>query len=195
MSTIELDGVEADSGLSSANIQVFAKAVARKAMYDNLQPHLGFVIEEFTKVVPKATRERLSWQQLMDLFSGKRLEPCEFIREWRKRTTYKACQETDFVVQTWWEYVSERSKDELHRIFAWCTGFATMPATTWKFAIHVREDSERVPTVNTCMTDDLSAYNHGIRMPTLYLPSTSSKEMLYRHMDWALAAGTAMHLH
>lgn len=181
--------------LTMESLEAFADAVARKALSQNLQPHLGQIVEEFRRVVPQRVRQSLAWQQVRDRISGRRLDPEAFVREWRDRTTYQSCSEADESVRLWWGYVSGRTAEELTRLFAWCTGFAAIPVTAWKFQIKVVDDVVRCPSINTCMTDDPSAANRGVKMPTIYLPAYDSQATLARKMEWAIAGASAMHLH
>jgi hypothetical protein len=181
--------------LSADNLPAFAEAVMRKALTQNMQPYLDAVVEEFRRVVPQRLLQGLTWQQLQDRISGQRLCHETFIKEWRARTTYQCCDEDAVGVALWWCYVSERSEEELRKLFSWCTGFASVPVTSWKFQIKLVDDSGRCPTINTCMTDDASAANRGVKMPTLYLPTYDSTETLAHKMEWALSAASSMNLH
>jgi len=194
-SIVEGPGLDGGGMLSSANVQAFADAVARKALTEDLRPCLDAVVREFGRVVPRVLQRGLSWQQLQELISGQLLDPGAFVRAWRCKTTYQSCQESDPAVSLWWDYVSERPAEDLRQIFSWCTGFAAIPATAWRFQIRTVEDACRCPTVNTCMTDDPSAANRGVKMPTLYLPAYDSKATLARRMEWAIAGASALHLH
>jgi hypothetical protein len=186
-----------DAGeLDSSNVQAFAEAVARKALTENLAPHLEACAEEFRRVVPHSVRNGLSWQQVQDRVSGRRLDSTSsFVQEWRSRTTYHSCGEDDESVKQWWSYVSERTAEELPVLFAWCTGFAAIPVTAWKFQIRAVEDTSLFPTINTCMTDDPSAANLGVKMPTMYLPAYDSKSTLTKRMEWAIAGASTLNLH
>jgi len=195
VSNVQGPGVRGGEALSTANLHAFAKAVATKALADNLKPHLDSIIEEFRRIVSQRVRGGLSWQQLQARISGQRLDPAAFVRAWRERTTYQACNEDHESVRLWWAYVSERTGEDLLRLFAWCTGFAAIPTTAWKFRINVIDDVKRCPTVNTCMTDDTSAANRGVKMPTVYLPAYSSKATLAQKMEWAIAGASGIHLH
>jgi len=195
LSHVQGPGVLAGEDLTAVNLRAFAEAVARKALSQNLQPHLSLIIEEFQRVVPQRVRQVLSWQQVRDRLCGQRLDPEAFVREWRDRTTYQSCCEADESVRLWWGYVSERTAEELSRLFSWCTGFAAIPVTAWKFQIKVVDDVVRCPTINTCMTDDPSAANRGVKMPTIYLPAYDSQATLAQKMEWAIAGASAMNLH
>mmetsp|Transcript_96620 Transcript_96620/g.186336 ORF Transcript_96620/g.186336 Transcript_96620/m.186336 type:complete len:463 (+) Transcript_96620:580-1968(+) len=190
-----VDGPGLSDELTMENLEAFADALAMKALSQNLQPHLGRIVEEFRRVVPQRTQQSLTWQQVRDRISGRRLDPEAFVREWRDRTTYQSCSEADESVRLWWGYVSDRTAEELSRLFAWCTGFAAIPVTAWKFQIKVVDDVVRCPSINTCMTDDPSAANRGVKMPTIYLPAYDSQATLARKMEWAIAGASAMHLH
>jgi len=192
VSQVESQGFCASEPLSASNIQAFAEAVARKALTENLQPHLDLVTAEFRSVVPQDLLRSLSWEQVQDRISGQRLDPAAFVHEWREKTT---CDEGNETVARWWSYVSELPIEDLLRLFAWCTGFAAIPVTAWKFQIKVVDETGRCPTVNTCMTDDSSAANRGVKMPTMYLPAYSSKETMAQRIDWALAGASTMNLH
>lgn len=180
--------------LCASNLKPFAEAVLSKALVENLQPYLDIVIQEFCRVVPLRVRRGLSWQQVQERISGQRLDPGAFVQAWRCKTSYQCCDETDESVALWWEYVSEQTAEELQRLLSWCTGFAAIPVTAWKFRIKVVDDLG-CPTVNTCMTDDPSAANRGVKMPTMYLPAYKSKAILARRMEWAIAGASAMNLH
>jgi len=195
VSDVEGPGIAGGEELSVSNLQAFAEAVIKKALVKNLEPQLTTIVEEFGRVVPQRVRQGLSWQQIQDRISGRRLDPEAFVQAWRAKTTYQACTEADPSVKLWWGFVSERSADDLPQLFAWCTGFAAIPVTAWKFQIRIVDDNGRCPTVNTCMTDDPSAANHGIKMPTLYLPTYDSKATLARKMEWAIAGASALNLH
>lgn len=181
--------------LSVDSLAEFARALARKAMHTNLQPHLDAVAEEFRSVVPSRTLQGLEWQQLQDRLCGKRLDTRAFVAEWRRRTTYHGCEEADRRVRQWWDHVATRSNEELRRLFAWCTGYAAVPVTAWKFQIQAVDDARRCPTVNTCLTDDPSAANRGVKRPTLYLPDYASQVELARRLEWSVAGACAMLLH
>jgi len=195
VSDVEGPGLSRGEELTAANIRAFAEAVAKKALTHNLQPHLGYIIEEFHRIVPQRIQQGLTWQQVRDRISGRRLDPESFVREWRDRTTYQSCSEADESVRLWWGYVSGRTAEELSRLFAWCTGFAAIPVTAWKFQIKVVDDGLRCPTINTCMTDDPSAANRGVKMPTIYLPAYDSQATLAQKMEWAIAGASSMNLH
>jgi len=194
-SHVQGPGVLGGEDLTAVNLRAFAEAVARKALTENLQPYLGLIIEEFNRVVPQRVQQNLTWQQVRDRLSGRRLDPEAFVREWRDRTTYQSCTEADESVRLWWGYVSERTAEELSRLFSWCTGFAAIPVTAWKFQIKVVDDVVRCPSINTCMTDDPSAANRGVKMPTIYLPAYDSQATLAQKMEWAIAGASAMNLH
>lgn len=184
--------------LSSANLRAYAEAVTRKALVENAKPYLELVVQEFGRVVTVRTRKGLTWQQVQERISGQRLDAGAFVSEWQSRTSYQCptgSVESNQSVALWWDHVSDRSAEELHRLFAWCTGFAAIPVTAWKFQIKVVDDEGQCPTVNTCMTDDPSAANRGVKMPTLYLPAYTSRDVLEHRMEWALAAAAGMHLH
>jgi len=193
-SFVEGPGVQGGEALSAANLQAFAEALAQKALVRNLQPHLDIVVAEFRSLVPRSLRESLSWEQVQDRISGRRLESEAFVSAWRENTTYRSCAQEDVGVRMWWEYVSCRSAADLQQLFAWCTGFAAMPATPWKFQITGVDDPGRCPTVNTCMTDDPSAANRGIKMPTMYLPTYECEATLARKIEWALAGALGLYL-
>lgn len=188
-------GLGSREQLTAENLPTFAAAVAHKALDENLQPHLSVVVEEFRRVVVPKVLHSLSWLDVQDRLSGQRLDPNDFVREWRKRTTYEGCVEADRRVQLWWDHVSERGAEELGRLFAWCTGYAAAPVTAWKFQIQAVDDAKRCPTVNTCLTDDPSAANRGVKRPTLYLPAYDSEVELARRLEWAVAGACAMLLH
>eukprot|EP00927_Polykrikos_kofoidii_P079261 TRINITY_DN76047_c0_g1_i1.p1 TRINITY_DN76047_c0_g1~~TRINITY_DN76047_c0_g1_i1.p1 ORF type:complete len:1071 (+),score=209.88 TRINITY_DN76047_c0_g1_i1:183-3215(+) len=193
------DNTVAETGptcLMASNLEGFARAVMRKALSEDLQPALDIVVKEFRRVVPSRVLQRLTWQQVQDRVSGRRLEnPEAFVQEWREKTTYQACLADDAIVSLWWGFVEDLSAEELLALFTWCTGFASIPVTAWKFRVMAVDDTSRCPTVNTCMTDDATAANRGVKMPTLYLPAYDSKQLLKRKMDWAIAGGDALHLH
>jgi len=195
VSQVEGPGVLAGEALSVDNLQAFAEAVLQKALTGNLQPQLDAVVSEFRRVVPPKIQRSLSWQQVQDRISGQRLDPEAFIEEWRGKTTYQGCGEEDENVKLWWDYVSEHTPAELQRLFSWCTGYAAIPTTAWKFQIKAVDDTARCPTINTCMTDDPSAANRGVKMPTLYLPGYDSKATLAQKMEWAIAGASTMNLH
>eukprot|EP00929_Paragymnodinium_shiwhaense_P031970 TRINITY_DN1779_c0_g3_i1.p1 TRINITY_DN1779_c0_g3~~TRINITY_DN1779_c0_g3_i1.p1 ORF type:complete len:1004 (+),score=229.06 TRINITY_DN1779_c0_g3_i1:16-3027(+) len=136
-------GLDSTGGeLTSGNLQAFAEAVTRKALTENLQPYLSVVVGEFRRVVPQSVRQGLSWQTVQDRISGRRLESSEaFVKEWRGKTTYSSCDEENETVSLWWDYVSELPVEELSALFSWCTGFATIPVTAWKFQIKAVEDT------------------------------------------------------
>jgi hypothetical protein len=188
-------GLADGEALSESNLRAFAEAVARKALVENLQPQLGFVTEEFRRVVPLTLRESLSWRQVQERISGRRLDPEVFIREWRSRTTYQSCEETDESVRLWWSYVCRCTAEELSQLFTWCTGFGAIPVTAWKFQIKLIDDPRRCPTINMCMTDDPSAANRGIKMPTISLPAYTSMSTLAQKMEWAMAGASGMNLY
>jgi len=194
-----VDGFEEDSGdaaeLSIEKLPAFAEAVTHKALIANLQPHLDTIVKEFRSVVPKKLCTSLTWQEVQDRISGKRMDSESFVQEWRERTTYGSCEEKDAVVQLWWEFVSDQLATDLHRLFTWCTGYAAIPTTPWKFHIKVVDDTRRCPTINTCMTDDSSAANRGVKMPTIYLPAYDSKAILAQKMSWSLAGASGMSLY
>lgn len=195
-STSLVSGPGVPSGeLSAASLPAFATAVARQALTENLQPHLDVVIEEFRQVVPPRTLQGLTWKQLQDRVSGQRLCPEDFVREWRSRTTYQCCDAADDGVTLWWSYVADRNAEELQQLFSWCTGFAAIPVTAWRFMIKAIDDSARCPSINTCMTDDVTAANRGVKMPTLYLPAYDSKATLAQKMEWAVAGASSLNLH
>jgi len=91
--------------------------------------------------------------------------------------------------------VSNCTNEHLFLLFSWCTGFAALPVTEWKFQIKVTDDNRRCPSVNTCMTDDSSAQNAGVKMPTMYLPWYHSEAELTQKMEWALAAASGLNLY
>lgn len=194
-----VDGFTEDSGvpseLSAEKLPAFAEAVTRKALVSNLQPHLDIIVKEFRSVVPKRLGASLTWQQVQDRISGKRMDSASFVQEWRDRTTYSSCEEKDAAVQLWWEFVSDQLDADLYRLFTWCTGFAAIPVTPWKFQIKVVDDTRRCPTINTCMTDDSSAANRGVKMPTIYLPAYDSKATLAQKISWSLAGASSMSLY
>eukprot|EP00930_Biecheleria_cincta_P057721 TRINITY_DN43604_c0_g1_i1.p1 TRINITY_DN43604_c0_g1~~TRINITY_DN43604_c0_g1_i1.p1 ORF type:complete len:880 (-),score=115.55 TRINITY_DN43604_c0_g1_i1:142-2661(-) len=183
--------------LSSSNLPDFAKAVARKTLVANLEPYLGSLTEEFRKVVGEQLLSGLSWDGLQEMISGRQLDPEGWIREWKAQTTYTHCDEKSEVVQLWWAFVSERSSEELPKLFEWCTNYPAVPTTAWKFHIALVEDSNRLPTVNTCMTDDRGVANRGVPEPRLHLPPCCNKEALSSKMEqvlWRKGASCAMNL-
>jgi len=195
LSNVQGPGIHGGEALSAANVQAFAKAVAAKALSENLSPHLEAIVEEFRRIVSQRVRGSLSWEQLQCRISGQRLDPEAFTRAWKEKTTYQACNEDHESIRFWWSYVTELPPTDLLRLFTWCTGFAAIPTTAWKFRINVVDDVGRCPTVNTCMTDDASAANRGVKMPTLYLPAYESKATLTKKMEWAIAGACGIHLH
>jgi len=193
-SRVQGPGLREGAELTAESLPAFAEAVVRKALIDDLQPHLDIIKKEFRSVVPKKLRLSLSWQQVQDRISGKRLDPATFVQEWRDKTSLGSCAGRDHILGIWWEYVSELSTEELRGLFTWCTGFAAIPVTPWKFHIQVVEDIDRCPTINTCMTDDPSAANRGVKMPTMYLPAYECKAILAQKMEWALAGASGLSL-
>jgi len=187
-------GIRGGEPLSASNLKAFAEAVAVSALEEQLQPFLGAVVAEFRRVVPAKLLRGLSWRDLQDRLSGQRLDQASFVAEWRRHTICELCDDDDPAIELWWRHVRGRSPEELRRLFAWCTGYAAAPVTAWKFQIQVIEDTSRCPTVNTCLTDDPSAANRGVKRPTLYLPAYSSAEELARRFDWAIAGACEMML-
>lgn len=100
-------------------------------------------------------------------------------------------------MQCWWAFVAERSAEELPKLFEWCTNYAAVPTTAWKFHIALLDDPNRLPTINTCMTDDRGVANRGVPEPRLHLPPCESKAALAQKMAqvaWERGAATAMTL-
>eukprot|EP00927_Polykrikos_kofoidii_P049776 TRINITY_DN43789_c0_g1_i1.p1 TRINITY_DN43789_c0_g1~~TRINITY_DN43789_c0_g1_i1.p1 ORF type:complete len:1011 (+),score=185.36 TRINITY_DN43789_c0_g1_i1:141-3173(+) len=192
---VTLFGNDAGGKLSVSNLEVFAEAVTRQAIYEDLQPYLDIVASEFRSVIPEELQQELSFTQIQDRISGQRLDPKAFVEEWRGKTTYCDCNSEDDRVRLWWSHISGLDGQELSEVFSWCTGFAAIPSTAWKFQIKAIDGSDRCPTISTCMTDDPSAANRGVKMPTLYLPDYESREALAQRLTWAVAGASAMHLH
>lgn len=192
---VQGEGISEGEALTSSNLSAFAAAVQRTALVDNLQPHLAHVVEEFRKVVPENLLNELTWQQVQERISGKTLAPEAFLALWQEKSAYKLCSENDVPVQLWWEYLRQQSQQELYHLFTWCTGFAAPPATAWKFQIQVVEGTHRFPSINTCLMDEGSPRNRGVKMPTLYLPSYESMDALARHMKLATTGSSSMAMH
>ena len=187
MSVVSLDGLAAGEALSAATLPAFTEALTRKALTENLQPHLRSLVSEFRLVVSPGLLEALTWQQVQERIAGQLLDKEAFVDEWQARTTYHACHFLHPTVRLWWSFVREASPEASRSLFEWCTSYAAMPATAWRFQIRLLESTERCPSVNLCMTDATDAANHGVKMPTLYLPAYSSMAVLRRKMEWALA--------
>lgn len=192
---VQGEGISEGEALTSSNLAAFAAAVQRTALVDNLQPHLSHVVEEFRKVVPDNLLNEVTWQEVQERISGKTLAPEAFLALWKEKSAYKLCSENDVPVQLWWEYLRQQSQQELSHLFTWCTGFAAPPATAWKFQIQVIEGTHRFPSINTCLMDEGSPRNRGVKMPTLYLPSYESMDALTRHMKFATTGSTSMAMH
>jgi len=181
--------------LSAATLPEFAKAVARKVLVTNLEPYLGLVIDGFRKVIGPQAIDGVTWQALQEAIAGRDLDPAKWVEDWKERTTYKDCSESDEYVEYWWAFVTERSAEELPKLFEWCTNFPAVPATAWKFHITLLDDANRLPTINTCMTDDPGLANRGVPEPRLHLPPCKSLEALRERMSqvsWQSGAASAM---
>jgi len=195
VSGVSGEGLAEGDALTVDNLKAYAAAVQRQALVDNLQPHLSHVVEEFQSLVPEALLSEMTWQQLQERLSGRCLTPEAFMQLWKERTAYKLCTEEDTTVQLWWEYVAQCNSEELSNLFTWCTGFAAPPATPWKFQIQVIDGTQRLPSVNTCLTDETSRESRGVKMPVLYLPTYESKEDLVKFFKLATAGSAAMAMH
>lgn len=187
-------GAEGGEELNRGNLLTFAEALAKKVLVENLQPHLGHIIEEFRRVVPEEARTKLTWQKLQDAVSGRRLDVIDWVKEWQAQTSYHLCTADDLQVQLWWAFAASLPAERLKPLFSWCTGFAAIPATPWRFRIWSTDDPTRHPQVNTCMTDDPSGRNQGVKMPVLYLPPYSDMETLAHKFEWAVAGASSLDL-
>lgn len=185
------------NGLSASNLPIFAQEVAHKTLVANLEPYLGPLTEEFRKITGERQLQDLSWEGLQEMIAGRQMDPQGWIREWQGCTTYTDCSEETEIVKWWWTFVSDRRPQELPKLFEWCTNYPAIPATAWKFHIALIDDTNRLPTINTCMTDDRGVANRGIPEPRLYLPPCASREALEQMMSkvsWDRGAATAMTL-
>lgn len=117
------------------------------------------------------------WRRVQSLISGFRVE----VDAWKAKTIYRgSAGENEPIVNLWWQYVSgceARNYEELRQLFQWCTGWASVPTTDWKFQISILDEpsqiepgKERLPSMILCMTDDSSVANSGVKTPTLNLP-------------------------
>eukprot|EP00930_Biecheleria_cincta_P032993 TRINITY_DN22853_c0_g3_i1.p1 TRINITY_DN22853_c0_g3~~TRINITY_DN22853_c0_g3_i1.p1 ORF type:complete len:1007 (-),score=152.32 TRINITY_DN22853_c0_g3_i1:130-3150(-) len=117
------------------------------------------------------------WRKVQSLISGFRVE----VDAWKAKTVYRgSAGDREPIVKLWWEYVSgceARNYEELRQLFQWCTGWASVPTTDWKFQISILDEpsqiepgKERLPSMILCMTDDSSVANSGVKTPTLNLP-------------------------
>lgn len=188
-------GIEHGKELSPSDLIPYAKAVTEKTLVTNLSASLEPITEEFRKVVGDRKLQELTWESLQEMFSGQQLDPQEWIRLWKSRTTLKCCEspKEKQAVEYWWEFASEVSAEKsenVRNLFAWCTNFATVPATPWKFQIWLTDKpTTEPPTVKTCSTDDDEdgTAHAGVPQPILFLPPYESKEVLVSKMsvtDW-----------
>jgi len=183
--------------LSASNLPAFAKEVAHKTLVANLEPYLGPLTEEFRRITGERQLQDLSWESLQEMIAGRQMDPEGWIKEWQSCTTYTDCNEENEIIQWFWRFVSDRSPQELPKLFEWCTNYPAIPASAWKFHIALIDDNNRLPTINTCMTDDRGVANRGIPEPRLYLPPCTSKEALEQKMSkvsWEKGAATSMTL-
>lgn len=117
------------------------------------------------------------WRRVQSLISGFHVD----VAAWKTKTIYRgSVGEHDAIVNLWWQYVSgceARNYEELRQLFQWCTGWASVPTTEWKFQINILDEpsqiepgKERLPSMILCMTDDSTVANSGVKTPTLNLP-------------------------
>jgi len=183
--------------LSTSNLQEFAEAVARKTLVTNLKPYLGPLTEEFRKVAGEQKLRSLTWEQLQERIAGLQVDTPGWIEEWKSKTGYTFCDEEHEVVKLWWSFVSDRRAEDLPKLFEWCTNFPAIPVTRWKFHIQLLDDANKLPSMNSCRTDDRGIENRGVPEPIVYLPHVSSKSDLDEKMskvNWEKGAANTMHL-
>lgn len=162
--------IEGMDELSARTLEEFIAVSTRKLLVGNVQPHVDWVVREFTQVVGAGNMR--PWSEVQKALAGDEVH----VEAWKSMTRYSGYQSTDDVVTWWWDWLEERDGPGRRAVFAWATGYAGMPfaGNGVRFEIQRGLSPDHLPSVATCS---------GV----MRLPPYESRELLATKLAYALS--------